>query len=68
MMKGKLQAEDAKATYNSRKCIVEPVFGIIKNVLDFTRFHPRGLENVETEWYLVTLIHNHERLCDLKAV
>ena len=65
-MKDKLRTKDAKAKYNRRKCTVEPVFDIIKNVLGFTRFSPRGLEKVKTEWILVTLAHNCKRLCNLK--
>ena len=34
-MKAKLQTEDARAKYKRRKCTVEPVFGILKNVLGF---------------------------------
>ena len=35
-MKEILSTEEAKAKYKRRKCTVEPVFGIIKNVLDLT--------------------------------
>ena len=66
-MKEKLNTEAAKAKYKRRKCTVEPVFGIIKNVLGFTRFSLRGLENVKLEWLLVTLAYNCKRLCNLKA-
>lgn len=66
-MKDKLQTEDAKAKYKRRKCTVEPLFGIIKNVLGFTRFSMRGLEKVKTEWRLVTLAYNCKRLRNLKA-
>lgn len=66
-MKEKLQTEDAKAKYKRRQCTVEPVFGIIKNVLGFTRFSLRGIENVKAEWLLVTLAYNCKRLCNLKA-
>ena len=66
-MKEKLETEEAKAKYKRRKYTVEPVFGIIKNVLGFTRFSLRGLENVKTEWLLVTLAYNCKRLCNLKA-
>ena len=66
-MKEKLKTEEAKAKYKRRKYTVEPVFGIIKNVLGFTRFSLRGLENVKTEWLLVTLAFNCKRLCNLKA-
>jgi transposase len=65
-MKEILATEDAKAKYKRRKCTVEPVFGIIKNVLGFTRFSLRGIEKVKTEWLLVTLAYNCKRLCNLK--
>ena len=63
-----LQTEDTKAKYRRRKCTVEPVFGIIKSVLGFTRFHLRGLENVKLEWLIVTLDYNAKRLCNMKRV
>jgi hypothetical protein len=66
-MKAKLETEDARAKYKRRKCTVEPVFGIIKNVLGFTRFLLRGIEKVETEWLLVTLAYNCKRLHNLRA-
>ena len=66
-MKEKLGTEDAKAKYRRRKCTVEPVFGIIRNVLGFSRFSLRGIEKVKTEWLLVTLAYNCKRLCNLKA-
>jgi len=66
-MQARMQSEEAKAKYKRRKCTVEPVFGIIKNVLGFTRFHLRGLDNVKAEWLLVTLAYNCKRLVNLKA-
>lgn len=66
-MKDKLQTEEARAKYKLRKCTVEPVFGIIKNVLGFTRFHLRGIKNVKAEWLLVTLAYNCKRLVNLQA-
>ena len=66
-MKEKLKTEEAKAKYRLRKCTVEPVFGIIKNVLGFTRFSLRGIEKVKLEWLLVTLAYNCKRLTNLKA-
>jgi hypothetical protein len=38
----KLEADDANATYKRRKETAEPVFGIIKAAMGFTRFHLRG--------------------------
>lgn len=66
-MKRTMETGDAKAKYKKRKQTVEPVFGIIKNVLGFVRFHLRGIENVKNEWLLVTLAYNCKRLSNLKA-
>lgn len=65
-MRAKLQAEAAKAKYKRRKWTVEPVFGILKFVLGFTRFHLRGLANVKSEWQLLTLAYNCKRLHKLR--
>jgi len=45
--------------YRSRRMIeAESVFGQIKHNGNFRRFFLRGLSNVNTEFYLVTLAHN----------
>jgi hypothetical protein len=41
---------------------VEPVFGIIKEVMGFRRFLLRGLAAVKGEWRLVCLAFNLKRL------
>lgn len=61
----KLQTDEAKAKYRKRKQTVEPVFGIIKSVLGFTRFHLRSLKKVKLEWNLVTLAYNCKRLTNI---
>ena len=61
-----LQTEKAKIKYRRRKCTVEPVFGIIKSVLGFTRFRLHGLESVKLEWMIVTLAYNAKRLSNMK--
>jgi transposase len=61
-MKAKLESEDGKARYKKRKQTVEPVFGIIKSAIGFTRFHLRGLANVAAEWLLIALAYNCRRL------
>jgi transposase len=66
-MQEKLQTDEAKKKYRKRKSTVEPVFGIIKSVLGFTRFHLRGIENVQNEWTLMALAHNCKRLSGLVA-
>ena len=61
-MKAKLETDDAKALYKKRKHTVEPVFGIIKTAMGFTRFRLRGITKVATEWTLTTLAYNCRRL------
>jgi hypothetical protein len=61
-MQAKLEAPDAKARDAHRKQTVEPVFGIIKSALGFTRFHLRGIAKVTSEWTLIALAHNCRRL------
>jgi hypothetical protein len=65
-MQAKLETEDAQKLYARRKQTVEPVFGIIKAVLGFTRFHLRGFHNVAAEWTLIALAYNCRRLHRLR--
>ena len=58
----KLQTEIGQAIYRLRKCTVEPVIGIIKEVLGFRQFSLRGLAAVAGEWGLVCLAFNLKRL------
>jgi transposase len=66
-MKAKLESEDGKSRYKKRKQTVEPVFGIIKSAIGFTRFHLRSREKVATEWLVVALAYNCRRLCRLRT-
>ena len=61
-MKRKLQTKVGKAVYAARKCVVEPVFGQIKQARGFRQFLLRGKEKVNGEWALVCLTHNILRL------
>ena len=65
-MSDTLKTEDAKAQYARRKQTIEPVFGIIKAAMGFTRFHLRGLVNVTAEWSLIALAYNCRRLHRLR--
>ena len=58
----KLQTELGQAIYGLRKSTVEPVIGIIKEVLGFRQFSLRGLEAAAGEWGLVCLAWNLKRL------
>jgi hypothetical protein len=66
-MKAKLESEEGREKYRLRKQTVEPVFGIIKNVLGFRHFSLRGLANVEGEWELLALAYNCKRLHRLQG-
>ncbi len=54
----KLRTEVGKAIYRLRKCTVEPVIGIIKEVLGFRQFSLRGEQAAGGEWGLVCLAFN----------
>ena len=57
-MKKKLQTKAGKAVYAARKCVVEPVFGQIKQARGFRQFVLRGLKKVQGEWALLCMTHN----------
>jgi len=57
----KLKTTVGKAIYAARKCTVEPVIGIIKDVLGFRQFSLRGIQAAAGEWCLVCLAFNLKR-------
>ena len=61
----KLKTKKGKNIYKRRKETVEPVFGIIKQVMGFRQFMLRGIEKVNTEWSLVKVAYNFKRLHNL---
>ena len=61
-MKQKLKTKVGKAVYAARKCVVEPVFGQIKQGRGFRQFLRRGKEKGKGEWALLCLTHNILRL------
>jgi len=58
----KLQTKIGQAIYRLRKCTVEPVIGIIKEILGFRQFSLRGLVAAAGEWCLVCLAFNLKRM------
>ena len=58
----KLKTELGKAIYRLRKCTVEPVLGIIQEVLGFRQFLLRGMAVAAGEWTLVCLGFNLKRM------
>ena len=65
-MKHKLKTTSGRADYGLRKQTVEPVFGIIKHVMNFRQFLLRGVEKVGHEWNLVALAWNIKRMMAMK--
>ena len=63
----KLATEIGQAIYRLRKCTVEPVIGIIKEIMGFRQFSLRGLKKVAGEWCLVCLAFNLKRMHVLMA-
>ena len=57
-MRRKLQTKMGAAVYSTRKTVVEPVFGQIKQARGFRQFLLRGLKKVQGEWAIICLTHN----------
>jgi hypothetical protein len=62
-----LSTQAGKALYKLRKQTVEPVFGIIKQVMGWRQMSMRGLDKAQGEWNLVTMAWNIKRLHVLRA-
>ena len=67
-MKHRLTTTAGRALYALRKQTVEPVFGILKQVMGLRQFSLRGLEKVAGEWTLATLAWNVKRMNVLRRV
>jgi len=57
-----LTSEEGQALRAARSTEVETVFGHLKHNQGFRRFHLRGLKKVKTEWGLVSIAHNLQKL------
>jgi hypothetical protein len=66
VMAHRLKTTLGQALYRLRKQTVEPVFGIIKEVMGFRRFMLRGRVKVSLEWTLVCVSYNLKRMFTLK--
>ena len=64
----KLKTAVGKAIYGARKYTVEPVLGIITEVLGFRQFSLRGEQAAAGEWLLVCLAFNLQRFHTLSPV
>ncbi len=56
-----LESQEGKKSYKKRKQTVEPVFGIIKEILGFRRFSLRGEFETDCEWSLICTAYNLKR-------
>jgi transposase len=65
-MAHRMKTKIGKDLYRLRKQTIEPVFGIIKEVMGFRRFSLRGHAKVSLEWTLVCVSYNLKRLFNLK--
>ncbi|MDR1967324.1 MAG: IS1182 family transposase [Burkholderiaceae bacterium] len=63
----RLGTKVARALYALRKQTVEPVFGIIKQVMRWRQMSMRGLAKAQGEWNLVTMAWNIKRMHVLRA-
>lgn len=61
-MKHRLQTIEGKAIYAQRKSVIEPIFGIIKQVMGFRQFMLRGFKKAQGEWRLICMAYNLKRL------
>jgi transposase len=62
-----LTTRQGRVLYGKRKCTVEPVFGIIKQIMGFRQFSLRGLQATSGEWKLVAMAYNLKRMHVLMA-
>ena len=62
-----LKSEKGRHVYKKRKQTVEPVFGIIKEILGFRRFSLRGEQEIDGEWSLICAAYNLKRMFTLSV-
>jgi hypothetical protein len=64
-MQEKLGSVAGRRIYNERACLIEHIFGTIKEYLNFGRFYYRGLEKVNAIWHMVCIAHNFRKMAVL---
>jgi len=63
-VKQNLESEIGKKLRSQRGVDVESVFGQIKHNNQFRRFYTRGLNNVNTEWGIMSIAHNIKKMAN----
>jgi transposase len=66
-MREKLEQPEQKARYRRRSATVEPVIGVLKNVLGFRRFRLFGQAKTQLELTLLATAYNLRRLGQMAA-
>jgi transposase len=66
-MRCRLRSAEGHKLYAKRKSTVEPVFGIIKQVMGFRQFLLRGFESVSGEWTIVSIAWNLKHMFALNG-
>lgn len=66
-MRAKLRNPAGRETYQRRKAIVEPVFGVLKEQRGLRRFRRRGLVKAAVEFVLAATAYNLTRMWSAKA-
>jgi transposase len=61
-MRERLGQEEERKRYRQRSGMVEPVFGLLKEILGYRRFLLRGLKKVRGEWGLICTAFNLRKL------
>jgi transposase len=61
-MRARLERADERKRYRKRSGMVEPVFGLLKEILGYRRFLLRGLKKVRGEWSLICTAFNLRKL------
>ena len=67
-MQYKLKTQEGRKIYAKRKQVIEPIFGVIKSVIGFTKFSVRGLKKVAAEFSLVCSAYNLKKLHKLVRI
>ena len=63
----RLESEKGRRYRSKRPVDVEAVFGRLKQNWGFRRFILRGLENLSTEWGILSVAHNIAKVCSCIA-
>ena len=61
----KLSSAQGKKRMVDRSCLIEHVFGEIKEAFKFRRFPHRGIDKVQTAWTLACIGYNLRKLVRL---